>query len=507
MIKTFETRDDFIPVLAAIKASLGPQADEHWPAVLDWALNYPGAEEDYIEKIWNSIKDAEVGWSYLEGWSRKHGCTIGAQHAFKDDVMKTAPDGPLDHAVRDYVWCEELERYVRLSDGAMLTANAFNAANVSVAPFGCTGTKSATAQFQNHPDRRKVIIPIYRPGHGVLTTETNKLGRPVDAVNLWRPSTLVPVEGDVTPWLEHMELIFGPLDGPAATHVMDWMAFVAQRPGEKINHALVIIGETEGTGKDTAFEPLRQIIGGHNIKTVTPEMLGEPWTHYLLAQLVQVEEMANFRKKEVANKLKPMVCSPPNTVSVNIKNVRQYDIPNIQNWLFFSNHEDAIPIGATDRRYWVHRCQLETPREEAYYKKLYDWYENGGYAATYAWLLARDISHFNPMAAPPMTEAKRTMFAQALSQQERWAHTALTEGEFADRTVIRAEEMVTAAPAGGRGRRPALECCAIVIRASLVRCCSRASFVRQCHRYAATMQFVIRATARSLVGAIEASGP
>ena len=419
---TFETRDEFVPVLAAIKGALGDAAEDFWGVVLDWALQYPGAEEDYVTKIWESFKDASVGWSFLEGWGQKHGCFESAQRDFDDapqadgspaDPNAGIPETAIERAVREYVWCQKLERYAHLASGEMLTGKAFNAANVLIAPFGRTGIQSAEAEFQNHPNRRKAIIPTYRPGRGVLISETNEHGRPVDAVNLWRPSSLVPAKNitddDVRPWLDHIELIFGALDDPAAKHVLDWQAFVLQHPGEKINHALVIVGETQGTGKDTAFGPFHRAIGIHNVATITPETLNTPWTHYLLAQVIRVEEMMSFKRKEVANKLKPMISTPPETVSVNTKNVKQYDIPNVQNWIMFTNHENAVSIEATDRRYWVHKCCLEAPREPSYYAKLYGWYDAGGCENVASWLLQRDLSAFNPMATPPSSEAKRLM--------------------------------------------------------------------------------------------------
>ena len=157
-------------------------------------------------------------------------------------------------------------------------------------------------------------------------------------------------------WLDHVKLIFGELDGPAVAHFLNFVAFLLQKPGHKINHALVIVGKTQGTGKDTAFVPVIRAIGLHNVATATPEALASPWTHYLLAQLVRAEEMMGFGRRELANKLKPMLCTPPETVSINTKNVKQYDIPNLQNWIMFRNHEDALSIEDTDRRYWIHNA-------------------------------------------------------------------------------------------------------------------------------------------------------
>jgi hypothetical protein len=41
-----------------------------------------------------------------------------------------------------------------------------------------------------------------------------------------------------------------------------------QRPGDKVNHGIVFIGDP-GIGKDTAIEPVVAAIGPHNFKSIT----------------------------------------------------------------------------------------------------------------------------------------------------------------------------------------------------------------------------------------------
>jgi Family of unknown function (DUF5906) len=449
---------EYVQAIAAIKAALGPRREEFRGDVLEWSPGVRSGEDDQFEARWTSIDDAELGWSFVEATARKFGYSGSAQLTFADtpavdpeSLGGSISETAIEKALRKYVWVQKLERYVHLATGEMLSAKAFCAANVRVAPFGRSGVQSAEAEFQNHPkaSNSKAVIPTYRPGRGVLITDTNERGRPVKAVNLWRPSSLVPAtnvaDDDVRPWLDHVKLIFGELDGAAVAHFLNFVAFLLQRPGEKINHALVIVGKTQGTGKDTAFVPVIQAIGLHNVATITPEVLAGPWTHYLLAQLVRAEEMMNFGRREMANKLKPMLCTPPEMVSINTKNVKQFDVPNLQNWIMFTNHEDAISIEDTDRRYWVHRCELEVPCEPAYYAKLYGWYEAGGCEKVAGWLLQRDLGAFSPMSAPPSTEAKRAMAVQSQSKQVRWTYEALTAGDFAGRSVVLCEELIAAA--------------------------------------------------------------
>ena len=70
--------------------------------------------------------------------------------------------------------------------------------------------------------------------------------------------------------------------------------------------------------------------------------------------------------------------------------------------------------------------------------KLWNWYENqNGFAITANWLAARDVSNFNPSAAPPMTEAKAIMIDQGRSTAESFLVEQIIsrKGEFASGVI------------------------------------------------------------------------
>ena len=54
-----------------------------------------------------------------------------------------------------------------------------------------------------------------------------------------------------------------------ADHIIAWLAHRVQRPGEKINHALVL-GGLQGIGKDTLLEPVKHAVGPWNFRDVVP---------------------------------------------------------------------------------------------------------------------------------------------------------------------------------------------------------------------------------------------
>lgn len=94
---------------------------------------------------------------------------------------------------------------------------------------------------------------------------------------------------------------------------------------------------------------------------------------------------------------------------------------------------------------------------------MWAWYHAGGFAAIAAWLHARDVSAFNPGAAPLMTEAKAILLQAGLSGAEAWLVEQMTHrlGLFA-RGVVGApwqglcESLQARAPAHIRLVVPAL---------------------------------------------------
>src|SRR5262249_24352794 len=157
------------------------------------------------------------------------------------------------------------------------------------------------------------------------------------AMNLWRPSSFLPAtnvtDDDVRPWLEHMQLIFWAPGSEALRHILDVLSCFVQRPGDKLNHAIVMYGATQGTGKDTCFVPLVRFYGDHNVSNIQPEAVSGTFTAFLCSMLCIINEMINFEKLATANRMKPWLAAPPKTITVNMKYAQPFDIPNVVNFI------------------------------------------------------------------------------------------------------------------------------------------------------------------------------
>jgi hypothetical protein len=156
---------DFIRELAAIKYALGPNREDYYDKVAEWALAYEGNTLEFVREKWESIRDSALGWDYLASKVP----FVAAQHDFTDEVPASAAyasTNPVEAMLDRYVWCEALERYIDIKTNTPISAKSFNTKNVRVSEFGNSGTKSAEAQFQNNPAARKVEIANLSAGAG-----------------------------------------------------------------------------------------------------------------------------------------------------------------------------------------------------------------------------------------------------------------------------------------------------------------------------------------------------
>ena len=225
---------------------------------------------------------------------------------------------------------------------------------------------------------------------------------------------------DIARWVEHCRLLVPEAD--ELEHVFNVMAHKVQHPNVKINHA-VLHGGDEGCGKDSMWAPFLWAIGGehqHNRSIIENKGLDSQWGYNLEAEVVILNELKEPEAKErraLANRLKPMIAAPPETLTVNRKGLHPYEMLNRLQVIAFTNDPLPITIPSQDRRWFCvwSRAPRMDPDEAM---DLWRWYKSGGFEKIAAWLWQRDVAAFNPAAAPPITEWKLNMVEHGLSVAE-----------------------------------------------------------------------------------------
>jgi Family of unknown function (DUF5906) len=271
--------------------------------------------------------------------------------------------------------------------------------------------------------------------------EEEQAGVKLKAFNMWRPPLLKP-RRNIRPdlYIEHAKLVIP--EEESRNHFFDFMAFCLQCPGVKINHALVLFSTVQGVGKDTLLAPLIHGVGVHNVSAITPESLNDQYTYYLKSQIIICNEMANFEKKSVYNKLKPFLAAPPEWLTLYQKFLKPTLIPNIQNWIFSTNYANAVSLDDADRRFYIYECQMNEPPPPQHFDRIYKYFEDGGYEIIVGWYLDRDISSFDPTKPPPETDAKREMAYLAKPLAVRWLDEQFEQGgRFGTSELITATEI------------------------------------------------------------------
>jgi len=223
--------------------------------------------------------------------------------------------------------------------------------------------------------------------------------------NLYRPPTIEPGDPErAGPWIDHVHRLFK----PEAGHLIHWFAHRAQRPHEKVNHAIVLIGP-QGVGKDSIVTGVIPAVGHWNTWEVGPEeLMGRfnPHRKSVILRVSEARDLGDTDRYRLYEHLKTLTAAPPDVLQVDEKNVREYMIPNVVGVVITSNHTDGIYLPADDRRHFVAATELtKDDFTEAYWTKLYRWYEREGFRHVAAYLHSLDLSAFNPKAPPPKTAA------------------------------------------------------------------------------------------------------
>jgi hypothetical protein len=215
--------------------------------------------------------------------------------------------------------------------------------------------------------------------------------------------------------------------------------------------------------------PFFWAVGGDakgNCSLVRNEELTQQWGYALECEVMEIAELRQSEAKDrraLENTLKPIIAAPPELLTVQRKGLHPYMALNRVLLVAFSNERAAISIPSDDRRWfclWADAARM--PEADAV--ALWNWYQNrGGFAAVAAWLCARDVSAFNPGAAPAMTEFKLNLVEHGLSMAESYLVEAmrLKVGEFS-RGVIGSpfhavcDRLAGSAPAGVKVPQQAL---------------------------------------------------
>lgn len=257
--------------------------------------------------------------------------------------------------------------------------------------------------------------------HNRTVTDEGLFATPgVRLFNTFVPSKVVPAP--VPPqdclWAQHVRALFP--DPVQHNYFLDYAAHAAQKPYEKGGAGIVLSG-TQGIGKDAILEPLKSVIGHHNCKNIDPDEIFSPYQPFRRSVMLVIDEVRpskeDGRASTFYNSLKPLMAAPPFTLPVNNKFEKVMQIPNVVRVFMTTNDYQTMFIPQEDRRLLLLHSELPQgwhirDRTADYFTRFFGKYadpEGAGVAELAAWLMARDISAFDPKLPPPKTEARNSV--------------------------------------------------------------------------------------------------
>lgn len=230
----------------------------------------------------------------------------------------------------------------------------------------------------------------------------------VSVFNLYQAPEIAPGDpAKAGKWLEHVHYIYP----EEADHIVSWLAHRVQRPQEKINHALVLGGD-QGIGKDSLLEPVKYAIGHWNFQEASPQQILGRFNGFLKSVILRVSEardLGEFDRFAFYDHMKTITASPPDTLRIDEKHLREYAIINCCGVIITTNHKnDGIFLSPDDRRHfvaWSSRTKEDARFQGGYWNDLWSYYHADGLRHVATFLRQHDIRDFDPKAPPPKTTA------------------------------------------------------------------------------------------------------
>lgn len=288
-----------------------------------------------------------------------------------------------------------------------------------------TAFRSAFSAATTHYKVPVVNGSRYAPGEGIVFRENN-----LTFANLYNEKLVPNVPDKLTGRdkvaikrvRNHIHHMFN--DTKDEGFLMDWLAYVVQNPGQRVNYGVVMQG-TQGDGKSFFRCLMETVIGASNVRVLKAKSLEGDFNSWAVGQCVTaIEEirLSGHNRYETLNSLKDQITN--DHIEVHEKGKGQYSAVNTTNYMLFTNFRDALPIDDNDRRYLILQSQWQSRKQldrfqvanEDYYENLYGALElsPGGLRK---WLLEYHVSsEFNPKGKAPLTYAREAMIQVSMPE-------------------------------------------------------------------------------------------
>jgi energy-coupling factor transporter ATP-binding protein EcfA2 len=501
----FETRDEFVSMLARIRAALGSEAEAERDRVEEWACQDPDwCAPEYFDKCWDSLeRGVRVDRDSLDRIFKRAGVFTSAvvefdgagpanMTAVREKAKQTRDDrtdlmedvaskyifGRVNTATDDGVlrMRSTMEPAVewraidwwkfRSEDQNTDLVLALQDDHFERDEAGMWEFVRALRRFEMaDKDRRLFYTGITRdPNYdrGEIVSELNPDGSLTRELNMRYLSPVIrharrkgfkQNRKDVETILEFGGRVFGEL-WKYELHTLAYMAQTGRRPG----HMLLLVGES-GVGKSTyiqmlisMFDGIGKDMGGQIDGT---KMTNEAARRFALARtegcrIISIKELP---EGSTAHNMAAVTASIKQIVDpgmdgdyyqIEAKGKDSRSVRNFARVVASSNYNNSLLIEENDRRIFFVRCQidLDNKPELDYYAAVNGVTSNPQRLASFwDYLLDLDVSDYDPAAAPPVSREKREAQIAGLPAWDRHFQAALETLRAAKRSLFDLAEL------------------------------------------------------------------
>jgi hypothetical protein len=459
-------RPEWMSISAAFKQAGWTLTDEQTLIAIwqHWCVQYDKNDVGENLKLWHSFRDTEVGWAtfkrrlpklnaHLTNSGVKSQPPIARVAQSSEPVVGGGDSGGANpphstsaasvaeeildaqHCAEYFKNCFIIEKNGEIftPEGRFMNATKFNLKYGGRKFMIDNGGKTTDEPYKAATRSTVAKIPQvdhirFLPDMPQYAIIKDRMGR--KGLNTYLPIQYDAVEGDVSLFLNHLKLII-PNDSDRKIW-LDYLAHNIKYPGYKIRWA-PLLQSAQGGGKSLMVDIMKHALGDMYVyQPKAPELVasGSKFNAWMRGKLmIIVDEIRIDERRDLVEVLKPMITDK--RVEVQAKGVDQDMEDNPANWIFFSNHKDAIPVGDNDRRYAVFYSAIQSKKDfikygmdEAYFIRLTQWLEvKGGWQNVTHFFLNYDIEK----GAIPQRAPHTSTQAEALKISRSPLHVCIEE--------------------------------------------------------------------------------
>ena len=273
-------------------------------------------------------------------------------------TVESADGESLPEWAKHYAFVANGDRFFNTNNGQFMTVTGFHLTFGRFMQINDSGRRENAAEKCLHFWGMPIVEQVgYRPDCGAYYQWDG-----VTYANRYSPTSLPDVATEYTPagleGINQFQNMLYDMCGrrdDVFRNVLYWMAYNVQNPGNKIRWSPIIKG-VHGDGKTLAAAVLRAAMGHRNVSTTSNSNISNSggFTDWAVRGAVNIIEEIMLTGKvrhQLYNAMKEFITN--DIVDINPKGATPYQAYNITNHLALTNHNDALPMEKTDRRWMV----------------------------------------------------------------------------------------------------------------------------------------------------------